>query len=341
MAVAATAVPGVEVRAYLSDGDIRLPNTIEKVILRPGGFRWHLAVWRHLRLHPVAAYVSTSLVVPNLPGVPSLPVVLDMSSFRVPQHQARRTKIFEHTLMGRAISRHPLIFGSQAAATDTQGVFPNARGVVVPPWFAQRRSPLMGSQAALDGLGVRKPYVLMVGTVEPRKNVLLAARVVGSLRERGRDLRLVLVGRRGWSSDDELSALRELERQGTVIWPGYVTDEQRDALYSDASALLMPSIYEGFGMPLVEAMAAGVPCCCSAIPAFKEVAGDAAIVLDPTQPDDWVEAIESLLDDPERSDRLRRAGLRRAEMFSVDRTARAFTQALDQGQWPMVTPAEH
>ena len=327
---ASAQLPDVKVRAYVSGGDLRLPDTVEIVVVPLRGLRWHLAVWRHLRRHPVTAYVSTSLVVPSLPGVPALPVVLDVSSFRVPEHQTRRTKLFEHALLGRVIRRHPLIFGTRAAAADIRGLFPQARGVVVPPWFPEQPPNLPPAGDTLAGLGIRKPYVLMVGTVEPRKNVLLAAQIVARLRERGRDLRLVVVGRRGWASDSEIAALRELERQGTVAWPGYVTDEQRDALYAEASALLLPSVYEGFGMPLIEAMAAGVPCCCSAIPVFEEVAGDAALRLDPTQLDQWVEALGALLDSPELADKLRLAGLSRAATYSPQGTAQAFARALDQ-----------
>ena len=94
IAFAAAELPGVHVRAYVSGGSLDVPDAIEVVSLPSRGARWHLSVWRHLRRHPVTVYVSTSLVMPSLPGVPAVPAILDASSFRVPEHQTRRTRLF-------------------------------------------------------------------------------------------------------------------------------------------------------------------------------------------------------------------------------------------------------
>lgn len=175
-------------------------------------------------------------------------------------------------------------------------------------------------QHRLDG-----PYVLAVGTIEPRKNldglVEAFARVV-----RARPTILAIVGRQGW--DRRLQVPTSVA--GAVRFLGAVTDLELRALYTGASCFVFPSFYEGFGIPLLEAMACGAPCVASNIDALREVGGDAAIYADPRRPDDLSHSILRLLDDPSLRQRLAEAGLRRAAGFSWNTTAQTVYATYEQ-----------
>lgn len=320
--------PDLPLRAYVRDQVAGLPANVHVVRNRYSGPLWHARTWWHLRRHPVRAYCSTSLIIPALTGAPCLPIVLDLISFLYPQYQMRRTRLFERVFMPRAIRRHPIIVGTETTRGDVERRFGQVRSVVVPPWTSARTAGAH-DRSALDRLDVRPPYVLYIGTVEPRKNVLVAARAVAELRSRGRDLRLVLVGGRGWIGAEVARKIDEAEAEGTVRSMGYLSDGDRDALLGSATCLVLPSVYEGFGMPLLEAMATGIPCVTSNAPVFEEVAGDAALHL----PDDfhvWSASLERLLLDDGLRHRLSVAGLERSSAYSSGRTSEAFVEALAQ-----------
>lgn len=177
------------------------------------------------------------------------------------------------------------------------------------------------SQPTLQSLGLRhREFLLCVGTLEPRKNLELvfqaAQHLPTAFLER---CPLVLSGARGWGAIPP--SLEQLERKGHLIRTGYLEHEPLRLLLGSARALLFPSLYEGFGLPILEAMASGTPVITSNCSSMPEVGGAAAVYVDPTAPEQLAEAILRLHEDYAFWVTLQRAGLERASEFSWERTA--------------------
>jgi len=193
--------------------------------------------------------------------------------------------------------------------------------VHVVPLAASPQEPNPDPEAALAKLKVRTPYILFVGTLEPRKNLIRLVRAFRRLALRGLPHRLVLAGPIGWQSQGLLREASE-DAPGEVVLVGQVEPAELDALYRSADAFVYPSLYEGFGLPVLEAMSRGVPSVVSASSSLPEVAGEAAVPVDPMSVAGLAEAIEQVITDPGLAARLREAGLRRAARFSWDQSAR-------------------
>ena len=175
-----------------------------------------------------------------------------------------------------------------------------------------------------DRMRTNSPYVLHVGDLHPRRNLAVAVRALKRVRAHRADLRslrLVLAGvDRGAGA--ALIQHSSPDDAQMIELAGKVSDDQLVQLYRGAAGLVYPSLYEGFGLPLLEAMACGAPVVASRASSIPEVTGDAAVLLDPHDDAGWAEAIESLFD-PEVEGRLRDAGIRRAATFTWDRAASA------------------
>jgi len=166
-------------------------------------------------------------------------------------------------------------------------------------------------------------YILYVGTIEPRKNLgTLVLAFDKARRKAAHPHKLVIAGAKGWSYESLLSLVKRTNLDEDVIFIGYVDDEDRPALYSGADLFIFPSLYEGFGLPVLEAMACGVPVITSNVSSIPEVAGDAGILFEPNSVDELALAIERVLGDDGLKEELKQKGLARAKDFSLEKMAK-------------------
>jgi glycosyltransferase involved in cell wall biosynthesis len=175
--------------------------------------------------------------------------------------------------------------------------------------------------------GLPERFILFVGTLEPRKNLLTLLQAYAEFRRQTRsDYKLVLGGGVGWLHRPILAAVEELRLQGDVIFPGFIPDDELPLWYNTADVFVYPSLYEGFGLPPLEAMACGTPVIVSNVSSLPEVVGDAAVLVDPHEPDEWAAALAALCRDSNLQAALASRGLERAQEFSWTRMARETIQ---------------
>lgn len=185
---------------------------------------------------------------------------------------------------------------------------------------------LSGATADFDGCrqkwGIKGPYLLYVGTIEPRKNLARLLRAFELLKEkRGIRHQLVLAGGRGWRDEGIFQTVRELRHRDDVVFTGYVSDGEKNALYQNAEVFVFPSLYEGFGIPPLEAMAHGCPVVCANAASLPEVAGGAAELVDPLEVEGIAAGIWRVLSDGAYARHLRENGRIQARKYTWESSA--------------------
>lgn len=268
------------------------------------------AVWYPLGL-PRAARRADVLHCPTFRAplrsrVPLVVTVLDLAVLRHPEHFNRWNGTYSRLAVPRVVRAARRLIAisefTKRELVELLGVDPSSVAVIgVPP-----RAGLAPGGAAADG-----DYVLAVGTVEPRKNLERAADAAARV---GAELRVV--GARGWGGVD------------VPGWVGEVPDAELARLYRAARVVLYTSLYEGFGLPVLEAMACGTPVLTSNVSALPETAGDAAVLVDPADVGAIGDGIARLLTDGALRERLRRLGAERIRAFDWERTARGTVEVL-------------
>ena len=262
-----------------------------------------------------------------------IPVLHDLTHLRFPQFVSRRNLHYLRLTIPRVLKRAAAV----VTVTDTmRREIVDAYGVttqrvhVVPngcdlDFFREHTG-----QHELGGHDLPRPYLLFVGTLEPRKNIQGLLSAYDLLKDRGVDTPpLVIAGGTGWRTEELERSLAARKGRGDLHLLGYVPDDDLPALYRDAMALILPSYYEGFGLPILEAMASGCPVIASDRGGIPDVAGDAALLVEPS-PASLADALARVIGDAPLRKRLQASGSKRVLQFTWDKSGAALRSVVQE-----------
>jgi len=278
---------------------------------------------------------------------PSVINIHDLSTVFYPQHHTRLHRLYASVALPRMARRaRAIITGSEAARQDiithlrisSDKVRAIHNGVNHALFFPRDRAE--SQQQVLQRLGIPAPYVLAVGTLEPRKNLIALLRAVAQLPADTPPL--VLVGARGWGHSPLFDEVQRLGIASRVRFTGFVDDDLLPHLYSTALTFVYPSLYEGFGLPVLEALACGAPVITSNTSSLPEVVGSAAVLIDPRNAPELAARLSQLLLDADSRAALSALGPAQAARFTWQRTAQrtleVYTEAISA---PLVRRGSH
>lgn len=310
------------------------PNVIHKEALLPD--RWLYRLWYRLKIPlpvqrftgPLNLYHSPDFVLPPLAGsIPSLLTIHDLSFLYHPEAFTPPLINFLNQIVPKSVAGATHILAdSQSTKTDLiqQWDIDETKITVLYSGVSKVFRPETDSEKIETVREKYKlgsgPFVLSVGTLQPRKNYGRLIRAFKGVVER-QPHNLVIAGGGGWLYDRILEEAKLHGLEERVQFLGFVEDLDLPALYSEASLFTFPSLYEGFGLPILEAMACGVPVLSSNASCLPEVVEDAGILLDPKDETAWTEAILYLLENPSERTRLVAAGFLRARQFTWEKAA--------------------
>ncbi|MBN1954004.1 MAG: glycosyltransferase family 4 protein [Anaerolineae bacterium] len=309
----------------------RLPTRTVALGYKP----WRMLVWMGQlarigldRWLPGARlFHATEHLLPPLRTVPTLLTVHDLIFRHLPEHHKRLNRWYLNATMPLYCRRASHIIAvSEQTRQDLIAAYhiPAARITVVYEAAAPHFRPQSAEAVAAVRQRYNLPprYLVFVGTIEPRKNLGRLLETFEVVRAEGLSDGLVVVGRRGWLYGDFFTRLEQSPARDAVILPGYVPDAELPAIYAGAQALVLPSHYEGFGLPVLEAMACGTPVATSNTSSLPEVGGDAALYFDPDDGEAATAITRRLLGDADLQAEMRARGLAQAARFSWQRAAR-------------------
>ncbi|OGO06780.1 MAG: hypothetical protein A2Y73_06120 [Chloroflexi bacterium RBG_13_56_8] len=301
-------------------------------------------LWTHFRLawevlrHPPDVLFVPAHVLPWLHPPHCVATVHDVGHLHYPSAYTRRARWYlDWSTRFNARVAQRVIVDSRATRDDLVAQYgvPAEKIVLAYPAGAEEMAPVTDPQSlqeVRERYGTGESYFLHVGTLQPRKNLTTLIEAFATLVAEGAvgaEVRLVLAGKRGWLYEDILQRARGLNLGKRLVFPGYVASAALPALLSGALAYVVPSWYEGFGLPILEAMACDTPVICSNVSSLPEVAGDAALLFDPRDARALAEAMARIVREPSLREELVARGRERVRAFSWQRCAEQVLSACE------------
>lgn len=288
---------------------------------------WLIGLPAMLQISPVDLFHGTNYSVPVFAPCPTVVTIHDMSLFAQAQtHESQNVVRGKRRIPIMARRASKIIAPSEATKREIVRYLGTPAEKIVVIYEAARDNmkpvPFPGCQSVLEKHQLKRPYLLYVGTIEPRKNLLTLIRAYQEvLKASSSRPQLVICGGRGWLDSEVFALVEELRLQEMIRFTGYVDDKDLPALYSAAEVFVYPSLYEGFGLPPLEAMACGTPVIVSNSSSLPEVVANAGLTHEPYDHQALAASIIKLLTDAAMRGHFQSAGLKQASHFSWERAA--------------------
>jgi len=282
-------------------------------------------------------FYSPAFFIPFICLCRSVITIHDLTHVVFPEKQMKKHLFVFNSLLPYSIKRSSrIVADSMNTKKDIIRVFkvPEEKIRVVYAAAGDSFRPIKDEKAIArikQKYGISSDYILFVGTIEPRKNIISLIQAYSLLKKnKPVDYKLVIVGKKGWMYSEVFNTVKELNLSEEIIFTYYTPEEDMVGLYNGAKVFVYPSLYEGFGLPPLEAMACGVPVITSNVSSLPEVVGDAAIMVNPADINQLAESISRVINDEELRRKMIERGLERARMFSWGKTAKEIIECFKE-----------
>lgn len=308
-------------------------NAIQK-FFPPHSLVWHYNVMRDIKKNPPDIFFAPTSYIIAAFGPKNLKTIItvhDLVAWYVPDRHNKKATFVEHRTLPTAVKKACYVTTvSESTKTDLQKLFqiPQEKISVIHCAAGRAFHEMENEEKTQAAVKLKTPekFILSVGTLEPRKNFITLLKSFAKLRKKFPEFHCIIIGSKGWNYREIFKTIETLKIGDFVHFPDYVSEENLVKYYNLASFFVYPSLYEGFGIPVLEAMQCGCPVITSNVSSLPEVAGSSAILINPKNTDELSKKMEEIIMDEKIRETMRQKGLEQARKFSWRKSAAEFIE---------------